>query len=165
MAFPAIEGTPAETAVSTASTTHAINLPASIVAGELLLIITAKGTPAQSTTFNALAGWTEVIDEAVSLGMTIWAREADATEGATVTMTSAAAVRSASIAYRISGAEDPATQLPELRQFEEQVRPSRVRGGPARRSVARNRRACRYRAGRVRPARPSRDAPRCGGRP
>jgi hypothetical protein len=115
MAFPVVQGTPAETAVSTASNTHNINLPASIAAGELLLIITAKGTPAVTTTFNSLAGWDEVIDENVSLGMTIWARTADGTEGATVTMTSAGtAIRSASIAYRISGAETVATQMPEL---------------------------------------------------
>lgn len=113
MASPVVQGTPAETAVSTADTAHVINLPASIVSGELLLLVTAKGTPATTTLFNALAGWTEVIDENVSLGMTIWARDATGTEGATVTMTSAANCRSASVAYRISGAA-PVSRLPEL---------------------------------------------------
>jgi hypothetical protein len=115
VAFPTVQGTPAETAVSTAGSSHAINLPASIVAGELLLIVTAKGTPAITNAgFNTLAGWTEIVDEIVSLGITIWARTATGSEGATVTMTSDQNIRSASIAYRIAGAQPVATQAPEL---------------------------------------------------
>ena len=112
MAFPTVQGTPTETAVSTAGTSHAIALPGSIAAGELLLILCNKGVAV--ATFNALTGWTELVDENVANGMTVWVRDADGTEGATVTFTSNAATRSASIAYRISGATTIAAQLPEL---------------------------------------------------
>lgn len=111
MAFPAIQTTN-ETAVSTAGTSHAINLPSGIAAGDLILILLDKGST--SATFNALTGWTELLDEAAANGIAIWYRLADATEGATVTFTSSASTRSASISYRISGAIDPAVQAPQL---------------------------------------------------
>jgi hypothetical protein len=110
MAFPVIQGT-AETAI-VASSSHVINLPTGIVSGELLLILANAGTVVIS--FNALAGWTELLDEGIANGMVVWARQADGTEGATVTFTSTAAGRSASIAYRISSTELLATQAPQL---------------------------------------------------
>jgi hypothetical protein len=111
MAFPVPQAT-AETAVSTAGTSHVINLPTGIVAGDLLMIFTARGVAV--ATFNALAGWSELVDDGAANGVTIWYRQADGSEGATVTFTSSAATRSASIAYRISGAANPATRPPEI---------------------------------------------------
>jgi hypothetical protein len=85
------------------------------VAGNLILILCDKGTPAASDwSFNSLAGWTELLDENVTNGITMWYRVSDGAEGATVTMTSAQAIRSAETAYQISGAENPATQAPQL---------------------------------------------------
>jgi hypothetical protein len=101
-----------ETAVSTAGTSHQINLPASLVSGNLILILLDKGSTA--ATFNALAGWTEVVDENLANGITVWCRQSDGAEGATVTFTSSASTRSASIAYQIAFAQNPGTQLPEL---------------------------------------------------
>lgn len=114
MAFPQVVST-AESARTSVGTDHDINLPPSIVAGNLLLVFFAKGSSA-ATTVDALAGWDELIDEAgVARGLCILYRVADGTEGATITLTlSGGSNKSASIAYQISGAEDPATQPPEL---------------------------------------------------
>lgn len=111
MAFPVIQATN-KSSTNTAGTSHAVSLPASIVAGELLLIILDKGST--SASFNTLTGWTEIVDEAAANGITVWARQADGAEGATVTFTSDANTRSAEISFRISGAQLLATQAPEL---------------------------------------------------
>lgn len=109
-AFPAIQGTPAESAQAATTTSHVVALPASIAAGELLLVIMAKD--ATATTINALAGWNELIDENVARGLFVAYRTATGGEGASVTFTSAAAIRSAAIAYRISGQN--ATLIPQI---------------------------------------------------
>jgi len=110
--FPTVEATN-ETSITAAGTSHAVNLPASIAAGDLLLVILAGGGT-NALQFNALGGWSELLDENVTFGAHVWYREADGAEGATVTFTSTASSRSAAISYRISGAEDPATQAPEI---------------------------------------------------
>lgn len=111
MAFPAVVTT-AETAVTTAGTSHQVTLPSGVVAGDLVLIVTARGVAV--ATFNSLAGWTEVVDDGAANGVTVWARTADGGEGSTVTFTSSANTRSASIAYRISGAKAVGSQVPEI---------------------------------------------------
>lgn len=111
MASPVVQAV-AETAVSTASTTHTINLPASIAAGDLLILILSKGSVA--ATINAHADWTELLDENLAIGFYIAYRWATGSEGATTTLTSSANTRSATLAYRISGAADPATQPPQI---------------------------------------------------
>lgn len=112
MAFPAIVNT-AESALLTAGTSHIVTLPASLVSGNLIIILCSRGVGAAS--FNALAGWTELVDDGVTYGVTVWARQSDGAEGASVTFTSTgSAVRSAHISYQISGAEALATQAPEL---------------------------------------------------
>jgi hypothetical protein len=105
MAAPVIEGT-AETAVSTAGTSHAITLPASIAATDLVLIIMDIGST--SATLNALAGWTEILDEASANGLKILWYTGAGVPG-NPTFTSSASTRSASIAYRISGADKSIT--------------------------------------------------------
>jgi hypothetical protein len=111
VASPVVAGT-AETAVSTASTSHPWTLPGSIAAGDLLIAVAGKGSAL--ATWNALTGWTELTDENVAAGLFIAYRWADGTEGATVTFTASAATRSAAIIYRITGAENPATQAPQI---------------------------------------------------
>jgi len=112
VAFPAVQGTGVVSSTNTAGTTHTVDLPGSIQAGELLLIFFDKGSTA--ATFNALTGWTELLDENQGNGIAIMYRKADGTEGATVSFTSSASTRSARIAYRISGAADPAVTPPTL---------------------------------------------------
>jgi hypothetical protein len=111
MAFPVILGT-AESSTNTAGTTHTVNLPTGIRAGESVLIILDKGSTV--ATFNALAGYSEVVDENLANGITVWMRDADGTEAATVAFTSSANTRSAEISYRIAGATATGTQLPQL---------------------------------------------------
>ena len=111
MASPAVVGTPAETAISTAGTSHVVNLPSG-ASGNLLLAIMDKGST--SATVNALTGWTELLDEASANGLYIAYRVADGTEGTTTTFTLSAATRGAWIVYEISGAIDPATQAPQI---------------------------------------------------
>lgn len=103
---PPVVETTAETAVSTAGTNHVINLPSGITAGDLLLLVLAKGSVA--ATVNAHADWTEILDENAATGFYIAYRIATGSEGATTTLVTSANTRSATIAYRISGA-DPAT--------------------------------------------------------
>lgn len=110
---PVIEASAESSSGTTAGvTSHVVTLPAGITAGELLLVILAKGSTA--ATINALAGWTELLDENSANGLYVAYRVADGSEGASITLTSSAATRSAQIAYRISNAEDPAVQSPEI---------------------------------------------------
>jgi len=103
----------AESATTTAGSSHVINLPASIVAGNFLVLIFARGSGTGS--ISALTGWTEMLDEAIARGITILYRVADGTEGATITLTMTGSTnKSATIVYQISGAIDPATQPPQL---------------------------------------------------
>lgn len=112
MAFPAIQTT-AESATTTASTTHTVNLPASIVAGDLLLIL---GCHVGAQTFNAITDWTEILDENAGAVRNAYAvcRRAVGNEGATMTITSSASEKAVFIAYRISGADEPALTAPTL---------------------------------------------------
>jgi hypothetical protein len=101
MASPTIVGTPTETAVSTAGTSHVISLPSGAT-GNLFLIVLAKGVATAS--MNALAGWNELLDEpaATTNGLYIAWRDVDGTEGATTTFTTSASTRSATIVYEIT---------------------------------------------------------------
>lgn len=111
MAFPTVVSTN-ESSLNTAGTTHTVNLPGSLVSGNLILILLDKGSTA--ATFNADGAWTELVDENAGNGITIWYRVSDGAEGATKAFTSSASTRSAHTSYQISGAEDPGTQAPEL---------------------------------------------------
>lgn len=110
MAFPVVQQV-VENSTPTAGTSHVINLPTA-TAGQLLLIILDKGSTAASV--NAHASLTELLDEALANGLYIAYRWMDGTEPASYTLTTSASTRSASMAYRISGAENPATQAPQI---------------------------------------------------
>jgi hypothetical protein len=111
VAFPSVVNTN-ESATTTAGTSHVISLPASLVVGNLIIIVTNIGSTL--ATFNALAGYSEIADEGVANGIAIWARQVDGTEGATATFTSSANTRDASISYQISGADYLSIRPPEL---------------------------------------------------
>jgi hypothetical protein len=111
VAFPTVVSTN-ESATTTAGTSHVVNLPANLVSGNLILILSNKGTPATTSLYNELAGWTELLDENVASGMAGWWRVSDGAEGATVTFTSASSIRDATVSYQIAGAETTIT--PEL---------------------------------------------------
>lgn len=112
MAFPVIEAT-ATTDGTTASTAPVINLPASIAADELLLVLfrTADGGAV-----GWPAGWSEMFEDSTDSDDTIamaW-RKADGAEGATITLDTPGNGKFAAIAWRISGADDPTVQPPEF---------------------------------------------------
>lgn len=111
MAFPTVVSRN-ESSTATAGTSHVVNLPAGLVSGNLILVLTNIGSTA--ATFNTLTGWNEIVDEGSANGITMWYRVADGSEGATVTFTSSASTRDASVSYQINGALSPATQAPQL---------------------------------------------------
>lgn len=111
MASPSIVGTPTETAISTAGTSHVVNLPSG-AAGNMFIAIMDKGSTA--ATVNGLAGWNELLDENSANGLYIAWRTCDGTEGATTTFTLSANTRGAWIVYEITGHINPATQPPQV---------------------------------------------------
>jgi hypothetical protein len=113
VASPTVVGTPAETAVSTASTSHVVNLPNG-GGSNLLVAIMSKGSAGTTPSVDALAGWNELLDEAIVLGLYIAYRTADGTEGATTTFTLSSATRGAWAVYEITGHATPATQAPQI---------------------------------------------------
>jgi len=113
MASPAVVGTPTETAISTASTSHVVNLPAG-TAGNMFVAVMSKGSAGTTPTVNALTGWNELLDEAIVLGLYIAVKECDGTEGATTTFTLSSATRGAWIVYEVSGQAAFATQAPQV---------------------------------------------------
>lgn len=111
MASPSVVTT-AESSTNTAGTSHTVTMPSGVVSGDLLIVTLDKGSTA--ATVNALAGWSELIDENLANGLYIACRWADGTEGASITLTTSGSTRSAEITYRIRGAQHPNEQLPEL---------------------------------------------------
>lgn len=107
MAFPTVNGTPSLTASSTTNaTTFAAGLPASIAAGELLLlVVSADGNP--TLTINS-GGWYKIgqaSNSTVVTGAIFW-KVATGSEGATVTVNSTASEQYSSISYRIGSGYD-----------------------------------------------------------
>lgn len=96
--FPIIEATNTYQTNST-PTSHAVNLPASIQAGDLLLVVFRAG----STATASIPGDWSLLGSRNSTGVTyVWWKEATGSEGATVTVTSDSSIRAAAISYRIS---------------------------------------------------------------
>ena len=86
MAFPTIAATPT-TGATTTGTSHTINLPSSIVSGELLILILAIDG-AETTTWPA--GYTAIIDEVQQssiLTTDVFYRIANGTEGSSISVT------------------------------------------------------------------------------
>ncbi len=110
MAFPVVEST-ATSSTSTAGTNHVVVLPSGIAAGDLILILMDIGSTAAS--LNAHGSYTELLDENQANGLKILYRQATGGE-TNPTFVSSASTRDATITLRISGAEDPATQPPQI---------------------------------------------------
>lgn len=110
MASPVVEQV-VESSTATAGTTHTINQPTAI-SNQLWLKISDVGSTA--ATWNAQTGWTELLDEGVANGLHIAWHWADGTEGASSNWTTSASTRSADMIYRISGAEHPGIQAPQI---------------------------------------------------
>lgn len=112
MAFPTVQTT-AESSTDTAGANHTITLPSGIQPGDLILFVICKGTPATTATFNAHADYGELLDENVASGLAILRRFATGGES-NPTLVTSGSIRTATIAYRISGAENPTVQEPQI---------------------------------------------------
>jgi len=110
MASPVVETT-AESNTTSAGANHTVTMPSGIVAGDLVVVCMNIGST--SATINALAGWTELLDEGVSNGLFIAYQFATGSIS-NPTFVSSANTRDATISYRISGAIDPALRAPEI---------------------------------------------------
>lgn len=80
MAFPAYESTTPTASVG-ATTSHTINMPATVNSGDLLIAVNATFP---DTAINEISGWTKILgdlDTAVAGVMAILVRVADGTEG------------------------------------------------------------------------------------
>lgn len=113
MASPAVQGTPATTDDTGPATSHNLNLPASIQAGELLVVFANKTVGGELLSFPV--GWTNTLTQSFSAGGNLlqgaW-KIATGSEGATVAVSAVSTYRVRSIAYRVSG-HDPA-KAPEV---------------------------------------------------
>lgn len=114
MAAPTIAGA-SKSSTNTAGTSHVLDwttVPLGTVsAGDFLLILMNIGSTA--ATLNAHADYTELLDENTAAGLKVLYRWAVGSETAPTLVTSAS-TRSAEVTYRITGAENPATQVPEI---------------------------------------------------
>lgn len=111
MASPVVEEAVESATPTTAATSHTCTLPTA-TANQLLLVIADKGSTAATITDDG--GLTELLDENSANGLYIAYKQMDGTEPASITLTTSASTRLVEIAYRISGAENPATQAPEI---------------------------------------------------
>ena len=114
MAFAVIAAT--NTTNGTGATASAVvNLPTGIVSGNLLLVFhrNAVGTNAHAVSGG---GWTNLFNDnsdASDDRISLWYRQADGTEGTTITITQTSS-KFASLSWRITGHENPATQAPQF---------------------------------------------------
>lgn len=114
MAFPLVQTT-ATTNGTTAATSLVLNMPSGIVADDLLVMFLRAAV--EGTGFTFPAGWTKLFDDTSDASndetCVAW-RKADGTEGATITVTTSASTKFASLAYRIKDTANPTTTPPEF---------------------------------------------------
>lgn len=115
MASPVDAGR-ATTNISTAADPWAtVNLPASIAAGNLLI---AYGRTGGIETFNLPTGWSWLVQndtsDATNDNVSLIYKWADGAEGASFSWDLSAAAKGGAITWRITGAEHPSNQLPEV---------------------------------------------------
>src|SRR5262245_10895511 len=103
MSFPTVAGTNTS-ANSSASTSHTVNLPASIASGDLLIIFIADSIGTANSGFSA-SGWTALAkcDNGTNHGFQCLYKIASGSEGGSVVVTSAASGKTAHNSYRITG--------------------------------------------------------------
>jgi hypothetical protein len=97
--FPAVQDTNTSGETSDV-TSHTVNLPANISAGDLLIVFFSCDG---STTVTWPDGWASIFHQTNSSTLDVGYKIADGTEGAAITVTTGAAEQSAHISYRITG--------------------------------------------------------------
>lgn len=101
MAFPSVRSSTSSQHTS-AGTTHTVNLPATIVSGDLLIIL--FGTPGNTLGSLSATGWTAPSPSSGTARMGFLYRVADGSEGSTVTVTTNSSEKSAHITYAVQNA-------------------------------------------------------------
>lgn len=89
---------------SSSATSHAVTMPASIAAGDILVAVLR---PPAARTITAPAGWEEMKQESPDTAddtTALFLKVADGAEGSTQTFTLSSAARLAALTYRITGA-------------------------------------------------------------
>jgi len=103
MAAPTVN-TANESSLTTAGTSHTVSLPATVNAGDLLIVLFGH---AVSATIDALAGWNELVDDGATNGVgVLWKRAVGNEDGTTITLVTSAATKSTHISYSITGANN-----------------------------------------------------------
>ena len=113
MAFPAV-GATATTDGTTASATATVNLPSGILVNDLLLVCLRTATSTAGHGYPV--GWTELFDDnsdASDDRISLAYRWAAGTEGSTIGV-SQDNQKYAALAWRITGAQNPATTAPQF---------------------------------------------------
>lgn len=113
MAFPTVAGTIATTNIGTAATSHTVNMPSGIQAGETIILLWRTSTASGNTSLPA-GDWTTIVDAALTDRVGIAWREADGTEGSTITVGTVGSTKFAALCFRVSGAADPSTSPPQI---------------------------------------------------
>ena len=118
MAFPAVVGTPTESATTTDATTHTINRPAG-VSGQLTIVIIGFDG-GNAVVFTPPSGYTNLLfrlDQSTNHGSVAYWHAEDGTEGTSTSWTTDDSEKLCAIVYSISGAAVPGTQPPEATTF------------------------------------------------
>jgi hypothetical protein len=118
VASPAVAATNT-TNITSAADPWTVNLPASISAGDLLIVL-LRGNNGNAALAggNPPSGWTALVNgessDASNDVTHVLYRWADGGEGTTLSVDLSSTAKGAAISYRITGAENPATQAPEV---------------------------------------------------
>lgn len=112
MASPTVV-TSTTSAVTGAGTSHTINLPASLVSGNLIVLVVSEAAPGASSTFT-VANFTELTSASIANGtvvqLRVFYKVSNGAEGATATGTSSTSEKSAHTAYQINAGDTPTSQ-------------------------------------------------------
>jgi hypothetical protein len=113
MASPVDAGR-ATTNITAAVDPWTVTLPGSIASGDLLIMFLRRASLADTV---AITGWTALVQNDASDASDdlsdIWYRWADGTEGTSKSVDLFGTAKGAAITWRITGAENPATQAPQ----------------------------------------------------
>ena len=115
MAFPVVEATNTSTEDAANVTSHTVNLPTGIVAGETIIVNMSIDGNTTTTFPTADGGWNKIteVNNGSAVTLVVAWREATGSEGSSIEVTTNNSERSAHTSYRISGAADPDTSPPE----------------------------------------------------
>lgn len=115
MAFPVVEARATSSQTTSSVTAQVVTLPSGIVAGDLIIVSISGGTTGNSYTWPG--SWAEQSDFEITTGETegmstayLWAVGGETS----VQVDSAIGTRTTHCSVRISGAENPATQVPDI---------------------------------------------------